>query len=213
MNKNQLVISRYGENLDWLMKWRDEFDIIVYNKGDKIDNNNYTVVELPNYGRESQTYLHHIVQNYDSLYYGTVFHQGDIKDIGVNVFKNIMQYVVEIENNGFSASNIGFFNGTLWNDIDFLSDPRYKSQVESGFLKLSEIKFKDYVQNHFNKIPQITPVCWCGCFGVRKDFILSRPKKFYEDLLKSIPEYHTPEEAHFLERMWAYIFTENNWNY
>jgi hypothetical protein len=213
MNKNQLVISRYGENLDWLMKWRDEFDIIVYNKGEKIDNNNYTVVELPNYGRESQTYLHHIVENYDSLYDGTIFLQGDIKDIGINVFKNLMQYVVEIENNGFSASNIGFFNETLWNDIDFLSDPRYKSQVESGFLKLSEIKFKDYVQNHFNKIPQITPVCWCGCFGVRKDFILSRTKDFYQRLLESFPNHHNPEEAHFLERMWAYIFTENNWNY
>ena len=100
MNKNQLVISRYGENLDWLMKWKDEFDIIVYNKGEKIDNNNYTVVELPNYGRESQTYLHHIVENYDSLYDGTIFLQGDIKDIGINVFKNLMQYVVEIENNG-----------------------------------------------------------------------------------------------------------------
>jgi hypothetical protein len=213
MNKNQIVISRFNENLNWLNKWKSEFDIVVYNKGEEINDSEYNYVNVPNYGRESHTYLYHIVKNYDSLYNGTIFLQGDIQDIGVNVFTNLMQYVSGIENDGFSSSNIGFFNETLWNDIDFLSDPKYKQQVQSGFLKLSEIKFKDYIKKHLNKIPQITPVCWCGCFGVRKDFILSRPKKFYEDLLKSVPEYHTPEEAHFLERMWAYIFTENNWNY
>lgn len=213
MNKNQIVISRFNENLNWLNKWRSEFDIIVYNKGEQINDNEYEYVNIPNYGRESHTYLYHIVKNYDSLHNGTIFLQGDITDIGVNVFNNLMQYVVEIDDKGFSASNIGFFNETLWNDIDFLSDPKYKDQVESGFLKLSQIKFKDYVKKYFNKIPQVTPVSWCGCFGVRKDFILSRPKEFYENLLKSIPEYHTPEEAHFLERMWAYIFTENKWNY
>ena len=213
MNKNQIVISRFNENLNWLNKWKSEFDIVVYNKGEEINDSEYNYVNVPNYGRESHTYLYHIVKNYDSLYNGTIFLQGDIQDIGVNVFTNLMQYVSGIENDGFSSSNIGFFNETLWNDIDFLSDPKYKQQVQSGFLKLSEIKFKDYIKKHLNKIPQITPVFWCGCFGVRKDFILSRPKKFYEDLLKSVPEYHTPEEAHFLERMWAYIFTENNWNY
>lgn len=213
MNKNQIVISRFNENLNWLNKWKSEFDIVVYNKGEEINDSEYNYVNVPNYGRESHTYLYHIVKNYDSLYNGTIFLQGDIQDIGVNVFTNLMQYVSGIENDGFSSSNIGFFNETLWNDIDFLSDPKYKQQVQSGFLKLSEIKFKDYIKKHLNKIPQITPVCWCGCFGVRKDFILSRPKKFYEDLLKSVPEYHTPEESHFLERMWAYIFTENNWNY
>ena len=213
MNKNQIVISRFNENLNWLNKWKSEFDIVVYNKGEEINDSEYNYVNVPNYGRESHTYLYHIVKNYDSLYNGTIFLQGDIQDIGVNVFTNLMQYVSGIENDGFSSSNIGFFNETLWNDIDFLSDPKYKQQVQSGFLKLSEIEFKDYIKKHLNKIPQITPVCWCGCFGVRKDFILSRPKKFYEDLLKSVPEYHIPEEAHFLERMWAYIFTENNWNY
>lgn len=30
-----------------------------------------------------------------------------------------MQYIVDIENDGFSASNIGFFDETIWNDIDF----------------------------------------------------------------------------------------------
>ena len=209
--KNQLVISRFNENLNWLKKWKSEFEIIVYNKGKKIDIDDFNCIDIPNYGRESHTYLFHIVKNYDKLYDNTIFLQGNISDIGINVHKNLMQYIVDIENDGFSASNIGFFDETIWNDIDFLGNPKYKNEVENGFLKLSKIKFKDYVNAHLGKVPKYTPVSWCGCFGVRKDFILSRPKKFYEDLLKSIPEYHTPEESHFLERMWAYIFTEKNW--
>ena len=211
--KNQLVISRFNENLNWLKKWKSEFEIIVYNKGKKIDTDDFNCIDIPNYGRESHTYLYHIVKNYDKLYDNTIFLQGNISDIGINVHKNLMQYIVDIENDGFSASNIGFFDETIWNDIDFLGNPKYKHEVENGFLKLSKIKFKDYVNAHLGKVPKYTPVSWCGCFGVRKDFILSRPKKFYEDLLKSIPEYHTPEESHFLERMWAYIFTEKNWNF
>ena len=151
MNKNQIVISRFNENLNWLNKWKSEFDIVVYNKGEEINDSEYNYVNVPNYGRESHTYLYHIVKNYDSLYNGTIFLQGDIQDIGVNVFTNLMQYVSGIENDGFSSSNIGFFNETLWNDIDFLSDPKYKQQVQSGFLKLSEIKFKDYIKKHLNK--------------------------------------------------------------
>lgn len=33
--KNQLVISRFNENLNWLKKWKSEFEIVVYNKGKK----------------------------------------------------------------------------------------------------------------------------------------------------------------------------------
>lgn len=211
--KNQLVISRFNENLNWLKKWKSEFEIVVYNKGKKIDTDDLNCIDIPNYGRESHTYLYHIVKNYDKLYDNTIFLQGNISDIGINVYKNLMQYIVDIENDGFSASNIGFFDETIWNDIDFLGNPKYKHEVENGFLKLSKIKFKDYVNTHLGKVPKYTPVSWCGCFGVSKEFILSRPIKFYNDLLKSFPEYHTPEESHFLERMWAYIFTEKKWNF
>jgi hypothetical protein len=213
MNKNQLVISRYDENLDWLIKWKEQFDIVVYNKGKILNNNEFKYIEIPNYGREAYTYLYHIVNEYDNLYENTIFLQGKISDIGVNVYQDLMQYIIEIQKNGFSARNIGFRDETLWNDIDFLADPKYKPQVENGFLKISDIKFKHYVEKYLGKIPSFTPVSYCGCFGVRKDFILARKKDFYENLLISFPKYHTPEEAHFLERMWAYIFTEYKWKY
>lgn len=210
---SQIIVSRFDENLEWLLKWKNEFNIVVYNKGEIINDDNFNYVNLPNYGREAHTYLYHIVENYDKLYENNVFLQGKISDI-ICAYQNLMQYIVEIENNGYSANCLGYnFDPPLWNDIDFIADPKYKEQVETKFFKLSDIKFRDYVKKYLGKIPKSSPISMNGCFGVRKDFILSRPKQFYVNLFESIPNYHTPEEAHFLERMWAYIFTEKKWNY
>ena len=59
-----LIIARYNEDLSWLKEFKD-FKIIVYNKGDKLSENLfYEVINLENKGRESHTWLHHIVKNY-----------------------------------------------------------------------------------------------------------------------------------------------------
>ena len=55
-----LVVARYNENLDWI---RSEYSrIFIYNKGEPL--NIEKEIILPNIGRESQTYLYHIVENY-----------------------------------------------------------------------------------------------------------------------------------------------------
>jgi hypothetical protein len=75
--KTEIVIARYNENLDWLKKIKKSKDlkITVYNKGpDDID---VPFIRLPNIGRESHTYLYHIINNYDNLANQTIFCQGD----------------------------------------------------------------------------------------------------------------------------------------
>jgi hypothetical protein len=75
--KTEIVIARYNENLDWLKKIKKSKDIkiTVYNKGK--DDINVPFIKLPNIGRESHTYLYHIINNYDNLADQTVFCQGD----------------------------------------------------------------------------------------------------------------------------------------
>ena len=66
MNKS-LIISRYKEDLEWLHNHKD-FEITVYNKGCKLSGDkNFKVLNLENVGRESHTWLYHIVKNYESL--------------------------------------------------------------------------------------------------------------------------------------------------
>lgn len=78
-----MVVARYEENLDWLCSVTDDVNIVIYNKGTKITNKKILdrasrVVNIPNVGRESDTYLHHI-QNFGD--FGNdkwqIFIQGD----------------------------------------------------------------------------------------------------------------------------------------
>ena len=70
----ELVIARYNEDISWLSKVKN-IKITIYNKGE--DNINKKSIKLPNIGRESHTYLTHIIDNYDNLADITIFSQGD----------------------------------------------------------------------------------------------------------------------------------------
>lgn len=71
----ELVVARYNENLSWLKKVSKKIKITIYNKGkNDID---FPFISLPNIGRESHTYLYHIIKNYDNLSDKTIFCQGD----------------------------------------------------------------------------------------------------------------------------------------
>ncbi|ETI21955.1 hypothetical protein G647_06025 [Cladophialophora carrionii CBS 160.54] len=73
-----IVIAHYNESLDWLSSYGNVAS--VYSKGQSPPNPSlYRETQaLPNWGRESHTYLHHIVHNYDSLADVTLFLQGNI---------------------------------------------------------------------------------------------------------------------------------------
>ena len=69
----QAVIARYTEDVSWV---RDMgLDAIIYDKSGAPAEH-----ALPNVGRESHTYLHHLVTRYDNLADYTVFLQGSCLD-------------------------------------------------------------------------------------------------------------------------------------
>jgi hypothetical protein len=76
-NKNltELVVARYNENINWVSAYNDI--ATVYNKGEDDILNIKKVVKIPNVGREGNTYLYHIINNYGSLKEKTVFSQGN----------------------------------------------------------------------------------------------------------------------------------------
>ena len=69
----RLVIAKYKEDVTWTNKIK-EHKITVYDKSDSPIINS---IKLPNIGRETHTFLHHIVENYDNLDDVTVFLQGN----------------------------------------------------------------------------------------------------------------------------------------
>ncbi len=70
-NKVQAAIARYSEDLSWVSDL--ECHSIIYNKGQSTFPG---ALLLPNIGRESHTYITHIIDNYSDLPEFTVFLQG-----------------------------------------------------------------------------------------------------------------------------------------
>jgi hypothetical protein len=71
----EIVVARYNEDISWLKDLPKDIKITVYNKGQNDIPMPY--INLPNKGRESHTYLYHIVNNYNNLAEMTIFCQGD----------------------------------------------------------------------------------------------------------------------------------------
>lgn len=82
--KIRLVVARYNEDLNWISHCESmDISSIIYDKSDinlkniddyvRVSDNLY---KLPNIGREAQTYLKHIVENYDNLADIEIFTQG-----------------------------------------------------------------------------------------------------------------------------------------
>mgnify|MGYP000642643650 CR=1 FL=1 len=77
--KGQIIISRYNEDLSWVKQMvNEDIEIFIYNKGPKIIEEyspKVKISDLENVGRESHTYLHHIINNYDELPEKIIFTQ------------------------------------------------------------------------------------------------------------------------------------------
>ena len=88
MRKARIAVAKYHEETGWLGEASNHgVSVTIYDKSDAslIDVNSISKISdnyfmLPNIGREAQTYIKHIVENYDNLYDVEVFSQGRISD-------------------------------------------------------------------------------------------------------------------------------------
>ena len=206
-----LIISRYSENLSWLIKYNKNFEIIIYNKGDFYEESNFKkIIKLPNVGRESHTWLYHIVNNYHNLDDKNIFLQGRIDDLDCMVYKNLNNYLDDLSKYNFSCSRLGLLGPFHWSDnLGIEKDPRYAEKWKTNQIKKSKLGFRKFAKNLFPNIPYFVATSYGGCFGVTKGAILSNKRTFYCDLLEILSDHDNPIEGHYMERLWCYIFTKN----
>ena len=167
-----IIIARYNENLEWLSKYK-EFKIIIYNKGNNCDFDEASkVINLPNIGRESHTWLHHIVSNYDQLDDVNIFLQGRIDDLGVLAYQDIYKYFYECKKKGFSVSRYGILSKLHWKkNLGLENSKKYNSKLKDKSLKEPKVSFRDLAMNFMPKISLFTITSYGGCFAVSKDLI------------------------------------------
>jgi hypothetical protein len=206
-----VVVARYNENLNWLNENRD-YNLYIYNKGHSpilSPPPKSTIVPLPNVGRESHTYLTHIIDHYDSLNTTTVFVQGNISDhIGHKMsqqspFPHIDKLMATIRD-GVSQNTFVTPKQEWW-----APNPSFRILEWRGVAQGdSQMPFGDWFTQYINPTFPSDPFRWYpgALFAVNKHNILRHPKSYYEALLDTVSRHIAPEAGHYLERSWYYIF-------
>jgi hypothetical protein len=205
-NKYQIVVARYNEDIKWLLPYKEI--TTIYNKGDYNPLlHKFNVIYLNNVGRESHTYLYHIIENYDNLADKTIFFQGNLSDHSEKVL-DIEDY---FQNDSFIGKIDKYDMNKLKEEITHFG--KYKKDLKIGNLRKSNYLpynwLVEVVGLDIDKILIETNVVWNANFSVSKELIKSKPIEFYQNIIRFINNHPNPEEGHFLERSWYLIFHSN----
>ena len=194
----EIVVARYNENLDWL-NYYSPF-MTIYNKGDNMVNPEE--IKLNNIGREAHTYLTHIIDNWDHLADKTFFCQGDVSDHSTYP---IYEYLF---NSHHLNINLDCHQSTcyqFWGHL-IIHNPKY----------LIDFSYSPYTFGHWwdyyvrKPRPSILNFKWASGanFSVSRELIKQNSLEYYINLRNSLRECLNPEEGHFFERSWFYIFDQ-----
>lgn len=138
--KTVVVISKYNEDITWA---KDIIhDVIIYDKSENPLSNS---IVRPNIGREAETLLYYIIENYNNLPDLTIFLQGDprsnpilytydevIKEVNKNheyKLKTILTYDITVNVKDYWLKSCNILNlklfGKNYNNIKYSSGAQY----------------------------------------------------------------------------------------
>ena len=199
----EFVIAHYNENLDWLKLYADHAH--VYHKGTDLQPSPmglYAWEKLPNVGRESHTYLHHIINNYENLPEVTVFLQGE--SLSQFCFRTPEDYLINIKRN-ITCRPLGPQDN--WGRIHHIG--KWLNELNSGVMRRARLTLGDFYQELFGveHPPGSFTFCPAGCFAATRYMIKKHPIEFYKKAISFVNDHPNPEEGHYFERMWPTIFS------
>jgi hypothetical protein len=167
-----IIVSTNGENLDWVERF-DKSNTVIYNISNTHVENS---INRQSQGSNLETFLYHIIENYDKLPDYLIFALGNpflyIKDPSVNI-NNFKEKIEELlDTNTITVQ-------PLFCDL-LLED------VHTTYLSM---KTSEYYWLFFNKaVPQNIEMGLGSQYIVSSKNILKRPKLFYEYIHKMICE-------------------------
>jgi hypothetical protein len=195
LKKYDVVIARYKENLDWVEQLdKEKFNITIYNKGP--NDIKYSFVPLKNIGRESHSFIYHIISNYNNLPEYLVLLQG---------------HPAEHCNNVINIINMHQDEGTV-----VLSDHWISESVRGWYETCEKIPpgypityLKDVAHEFLgDEMPLDCNFGAGGEYIVSSNTIKNRPKEYYQKLLDRFEwDYLLPWH---LERLALYIYGVKN---
>jgi hypothetical protein len=212
----EIVVARYNENLEWTNQGPfSKYPKVVYNKGSNdeyVVNNLKVNYKIQNVGRESHTYLYHIINNYDNLAEITIFLPGSVNTNAYNKWKRANMLMNSLESNN-NTTFIGARHKCVRDDLYNFKMDNYNSTNSNNNkinpetkLMLSRIRpFGLWYDSLFEGI-NIEYISYSGIFAVSREDILQKPKSYYENIIKQLSITSNPEVGHYFERSWVAIF-------
>jgi len=223
-NKNsrtlEIVVSRFNEDLNWLKEIPTNFytKITVYNKGDspiECPVNNCTVHPLPNLGRDSHTYFHHVIQNYDNLADITMFLPGSVfrKPYKRAQYDRIVDFLSQKRESVIvgakkAKTNINVEKGFTIN-VHSVSNNDNRAKNPNSRLNISSIRPLGAWFAHFFPGEEMGCITHNCILAASRDDIRKRSKDLYQRLLENHST-KNPETVHYSERTWSTIFSIPN---
>ena len=203
----QIVVAHYNEDLDWLIPVANRSH--VYHKGTELRPpalQLYAWDKLPNVGHESHTYLHYIINNYNSLPNITLFVQGEGLSDASHCFSTLGEMLSKTYNNISCKISRGIKSGG-WGRIRHSG--KWREEKLRGEMRPAKFSLGRFFKELFEfQHPLEIPVCLKGCIGATKDMIRKHPIEFYKKAISFIDDHKNPEEGHYFERFWAVMFSE-----
>lgn len=200
----RINIAHYREDLEWLQKLKEDgYEILIYEKNTDLSNYkdyikfNEQQVLLANIGRESHTYLTHIIQNYDNLRDYEVFFQGRVDDhMDGHVEDNVKDLIGKDYLSWCTQckTKIGCFTEEVYQEMK-KKHPEHK-HINQYYTKDGLRDFL-FFKETFPNLPIPTEPYYYNAFalfGVKREVIQYYPKEFYEKLLN----YYNPEYKNFM---------------
>ncbi len=212
----EIVVSRYNEDLQWLNEAPFSiYPVICYNKGVNEDyeiKNMKKSVKLDNVGRESHTYLYHIINNYENLADITIFLPGSADSSEYNKKNRAIRLANECKTSNTSVI-IGIKHNSVKNELYNFSMNAYVSTTPENRkinpeknLELSKIRpYGKWFESKFKNI-DINYIPYSGIIAISREHIIQHPKSYYEELIYELCNSSNPEVGHYFERSWVAIF-------
>ena len=205
----EFVIAHYNENLDWIKPIASHTR--VYHKGTDLKSPLLKLLSwkrLPNVGRETHTYLHHIINHYDSMPEVTVFLQADNSHQPCRFFTEPpMNYVYDVKSMtslNSSCPNASTF--TAWGRIPY--SLKWQIILNKGEIRRARLTVAQFFKTLFGyRNPPIVHFCPGGCFAATRDMIKKHPLDFYIKAISFVDDHPNPEEGHYFERLWSTMFS------
>lgn len=198
-----IVVARYQEDVDWVNDLKYIFintriQPFIYNKGTPLEHYPLSYISLSNVGRESHTYLYHIIHNYDNLSDLVFFTQGNPFDHSPE-FLDIMNQIIDSQED---------FSPSPFPDFQPLSRTILTSNVANcphhKGLPLKRVYQQIADKNVESLAIRFSPG---ALFSVTREAIRRHPREYYEKLIKMVDYDINPIEGFCFERLWGEIFS------